>query len=209
MARLAFVEMRQWVAEDGKVLLVPSVLARTEVIQHRVIVSAEGQPLEAIEDAWPKENGQGEASPGGDQRKVANRAFWQRLIDEVSFDHPDQPKPRHGGNNWVRIPLPDPAKAMTAYRSESNTVGFFFSLAGQRGADALEQLRDEQEQLATETGLPIRFEDLDGTTYVVATLNLDLPAVSTPDKQLVWLKHGANALVTALRPRFSHWKNEG
>ena len=43
------------------------------------------------------------------------RAFWQRFIDEVEFDDPQQPRPRHGGHNWVRIVLPSPARWLGVY----------------------------------------------------------------------------------------------
>lgn len=210
LARLAFVEIRSWTAEDGSVLLVPNVLARTEIIKHRVIVSEGGKPLQIQDADVPPDNGDADTIPEADERRVANKTFWQRFIDEVKFDHPDQSKPRHGGNNWVRIPLPDPAGAMTAYRSEGKKqLGFFFSLPGERGAEFTEHLREEKKELAAETGLPITFEQSDGTTYVVAKLKLDSPVVATPEQQLEWLKRSANSLVTALRPRFSQWRHLG
>jgi hypothetical protein len=41
------------------------------------------------------------ADPGaaGSASRDQNKAFWNRLINEVRFDHPDQMPPRHGGNN--------------------------------------------------------------------------------------------------------------
>lgn len=59
-----------------------------------------------------------------------NRAFWQRYIDIAVFDRPDQPAPRHGGDNWVGLPLPGDA-SLTANRSVGNGhIGFFLSGKG-------------------------------------------------------------------------------
>ena len=64
-----------------------------------------GLPLR-VEPATPDEEDFSTILPVRDAaREVAvsvNRTFWQRFIDEVQFDHPDQSRPTHGGDNWVK-----------------------------------------------------------------------------------------------------------
>ena len=55
--------------------------------------------------------------PNLTSRRAENCAFWQRFIDGAHFDHPDQPAPRHGGDNWVSTFLPGPIGWLTAFRS--------------------------------------------------------------------------------------------
>lgn len=103
----------------------PSIPFRTEVHRQTVLVAPDA--LAAI------------SNPEAASRPAVNRAFWQRYINTAVFDHPDQPTPRHGGDNWVRLPLPGEVN-LTAYRSTGNGhIGFFLSGNG-AGADCAPSL---------------------------------------------------------------------
>ena len=115
LAQLALLEIQLWHSSSGATVVVPSVPFRTEILQQRVLVSAStAYRFRSKQDAAaPFDTSEAMESivdPDRVERRTANRAFWQRFIDEVQFDHPDQPPPRHGGDNWVRIELPTPVR---------------------------------------------------------------------------------------------------
>jgi hypothetical protein len=169
---------------------------RTEVIRHRIIVDAGGSPV-LVEDA---SDSAAEGSYAPDRE--ANRAFWQRFIDTVRFDHPDQPPPRHGGNNWVRIPLPPPARWLTAFRY-GDELGFF--LAWEKDSTLYNDLAREADALRQETGLPdLRFHQMNRPDLEDAIgINRAVASLDGPDGQIAWLADTANRLVAALRPRLA------
>lgn len=116
-ARFSLIEIQLWRGDDGALLIVPSVPVRTEIIQHRVLVTATGDVAHIVEDQ-PLDP---EAGPT-DAGRARNRAFFESIINDAQFDHPDQPKPRHGGNNWIKLPLP--VCSATLYRTAASEVGF-------------------------------------------------------------------------------------
>ena len=91
-------------------LVIPTVPLRTEIIEQRVFITQSGAPLqmEVPTAADVISSMEGVVDPNQGTRRAENRAFWQRFIDGVHFDHPDQAAPRHGGDNWVKIALPEP-----------------------------------------------------------------------------------------------------
>ncbi|MEZ5903806.1 MAG: hypothetical protein R3C69_01395 [Geminicoccaceae bacterium] len=120
-ARLALIELQLWCDDGGRTLVVPQVAMRTEVIRQRLILDDAGIPVQLVDLAGSDDRTEIEevVDPEGARiRRESNREFWQRFIETACFEHPDQPTPRHGTNNSVRIPLPPPARWLTAYRSE-------------------------------------------------------------------------------------------
>ncbi len=145
-----------------------------------------------------------------DDQRVANRAFWQRFIDDVGFDDPQQPKPRHGGNNWVRTDMPIPGTWLTIYRFEgtgSLEIGLFLRLSGEKLRPIYQRLLGEEAQLRQELGdLDLKLvTHKDGDAVVSVTHNVDVASPDSQDEQLVWLRRAANAMVGALRPRLAHF----
>jgi len=207
LARFGLAEFQLWLADDGRRILVPTVPVKTEVIQHRIIVNQHGMPLqvadgaEAVEDANSPPEG-----PAEQNARAANRAFWQKFIDQVQFEYPDQRKPRHGGNNWVRIDLQSPVPTMTAYRYAPDKIGIFFQFKGEASRDAFDTLRAGREQLARETGLHLQWiEDGARAPQVAADESIDISDPQTEQAQLEWFQRTANALLNAFRPRLTQF----
>ena len=207
-ARLALVEFQMWQDEaSGQRLLVPQIPFKTEVLRQRIITDMEGAPV-LLEEETPQEPV--EENPTAwtiDQsaRRIANKDFWQRYIDKAVFDHPDQPSPRHGGNNWVKIPMPQPAKHLTAYRYEGGEGGIGFSLSLYDAAMVIAILESDANLIREETGLSdLRFH-YRGAPEKKETVGLTRPIsdFATEDDQIAWLVDIGNRLVNALRPRLA------
>lgn len=139
--------------------------------------------------------------------KLHNRAFWDKFIEQVKFDHPDQTPPRHGGNNFVRLDLPGPVQGLVAYREQPGTAGLFVKFLGAEGREALRALIEDQAALEQEVGQPIRFKINEGqdAERVAGLLGVQFEAqgdeAARDAEQLAWLLRTCNALVNALRLR--------
>jgi hypothetical protein len=151
-----------------------------------------------------------ERDPTSNATRLANRAFWDAFISSVRFDHPDQPPPRHGGNNYVRIELPGPVTGLVAYRTADGTAGFMLKFVGEQGREVLQRLLDDQAALEAEIGEALMFEVgvLPGeSNRVVGEITLawkpPAEAVENDHMQAEWLRAIANKLVNALRPRLA------
>ena len=95
------------------------------MIEHRVFIGPGGQPV-TVEAAIEQRDELPDYDPDKERRDAINRAFWDRLIANIRFSHPDQAPPRHGGRNWVRVPMPDP------HRTASGVIAVSTSSAGHR-----------------------------------------------------------------------------
>jgi hypothetical protein len=211
LSQLALVEIRTYRDGVGRTLLVPSVPLHTEVVQREVLVRPDGVPLERatpLDEVAPvlESTAQARASTAS---KLHNRAFWDKFIEQVKFDHPDQTPPRHGGNNFIRLDLPGPVQGLVAYREQPGTAGLFVKFLGADGREVLQALIEDQGALEQEVGQPIRFRINDGEDgeRVAGRLSVQFEAKgdgATRDaEQRSWLLRTCNALVNALRLRLS------
>ncbi len=209
-ARLMLLEIQLWRDEAGGTLAVPHVPFRTEVLRQRLLLDPQGAPVAvADEGAGEEEEARIEDALDPDRatdrarKREENRRFWQAVIDAARFDHPDQPPPRHGGTNSVHVPLPSPARRLTAYRWSGSQIGLW--LLEEEGSGLIEALGGDIEQLRRETGLPeLRFHaprSRNGSPLFTA--ERPLSGFPTEEAQRAWLLDAANRLVTALRPRLA------
>lgn len=204
MARLALLEIQIWGDDEGRTLVVPNLTLKTEVIEQRVLMAA-GLPV-VIEDTPAGAGAAGETiermiDPEEAAKRAGNRAFWQRFIDTVRFDHPEQTLPRHGGNNWVRLDLPGHPGAVTLYRSKTED-GLFLRLEGEAGEATWAALEAEIGELARESGL-----DLAGSVTGQdpfrgrISVTTDRAGFAGDAAELAWLQATANRFVSVMRPR--------
>ena len=209
-ARLAFVEFQLWSDSDGRTLVVPAVPLRTEIVQQRVVLGRDDLPmqLEAVPNSEDKADRATETDRSIDQ--VRNRIFWQSFIDRVRFDHPEQSPPRHGGNNWVRLELPQPASGMTAYRNK-DSVGLYITLVGPTGARAFDDFEADLSALEEEVGTALtltREKEIPFKGIISATRPFaNLVPGEVPELR-AWLVVTANRLVNTFRPRLAMLERE-
>jgi hypothetical protein len=205
-ARLGLLEIRIWQDAAGRRVVVPQVPLKTEVLRLRVVTDAEGAPLPLAEDAEAGAAG-GEAAPPDPARaarRAENRAFWQAFIDGMQFSHPDQPPPRHGGNNWVRIPLPPPARWLTVYRMSNVQQAGLWLLPGEGAAALFAALDSDLDAIRAETGLDaLRTRETPEAPPTMLAVRAPPEAFASDAALSAWLADAADRLVTALRPRLA------
>lgn len=210
LAQLTLLEIQLWQAASGNLVVLPSVPLRTEVLQQRVLVDGGGTPLQLeapeIVSAASDETMESVVDPERANRRGVNRAFWQRFIDQVQFDHADQLPPRHGGDNWVRIPLPEPLGWITGFRSAGTRaeVGLFLTFHGEDGQNLFDGFHNDIAELRSESGLDL-VTRLKSAAPFHAELGMFRPRsdLAGDEQQLDWLCDAANRFVSLIRPRLS------
>ncbi|MFN3226069.1 MAG: hypothetical protein ACE360_07465 [Hyphomicrobiales bacterium] len=207
-ASLALVEIQVWENGQGDQLVIPSVPVHSEIIKQRVLIDSKDVPLmieEANETALSIERA---IDPESALQRDHERAFWQSVINAADFDHADQDPPRHGGNGWIRIPLPPPLHAMTAFRTRDGRAGLFLRLKGPNGAATNAGLQPLLPAIEAEIGQgftadPPGSEITSHDTSDSFEVTLRLPYPGDPwedDAFRDWLVATSNRAVNALRP---------
>ena len=203
-ARMALVEFQLWTDGANHTLVVPALALRTEVLKHRIVVSADGRPV-ALEEISDKNEIQVSRTPTSLDGAVRDeqRAFWQSAIEAMAFDHPDQPTPRHGGHGWIRITLPPPIDGMTAYRTRSGEGGVQVALEGETGKRAFDLIEAGQTNIEISLGQQLRLTKTTEMPFL-GTLRLLFSGDANNDEAFrPWLAKQLNTLVNALRPMLS------
>lgn len=197
---LALAEFQMFVGSTGETVIIPHVPVRTEVLTHRVYLGQGGEPITIEPEGDQVARTEAVIDPEGEQRREADAAFWQAFCDRVRFDHPEQPPARRGGFGWVKLPMPDPIKWITAYRTAKGTAGFFFRLKGDEGMIISEELNAARERLEAEIGVPITVQDRKDDPFEIM-VDMAFPGDPFDDEAfLAWLLEKANRVVSVLRP---------
>ncbi|MDR3463687.1 MAG: hypothetical protein P4L76_15365 [Beijerinckiaceae bacterium] len=202
-SRLALLEVQLWEDGTGATVVVPFVPYRTEVVQHRVIVDAVGVPLALATEMDEPDVSAPIVDADRKTQLEQNRAFWQKFIDTIRFDHADQSPPKHGGNNWVKISLPEPINWLTAYRNKTE-AGVFIRFTKEAGQALFEELAQQAAELRAETTDALSFDVKSSDPFVAmisATKALTSADHLSESEQLSWLKRTANSVVSAVRLR--------
>jgi hypothetical protein len=210
LGRLSLLEIQLWSDSQGNTVVVPNVPLKTEIIEQRVVLTDQGMPVKVEEVSREDEAIQRAVErvvePEQAERRAQDKAFWQSFIDSVRFDHPDQPPPRHGGPNWVKIPQPGPVEWLTAFRSSGGggKVGLFLTFRGGEGQALFDELAAELETLRTESDLDLQ-ANIKKSDPFEGEISATRPrsAFANEREQLAFLTDAANRFVTTIRPRLA------
>lgn len=199
-SKLALVEFQLWQGEDNELMVIPTLPLRTEVIQHRVIMDENGVPLSFDSEGGGQDDAETLIDPDREDFKQKTRIFWQSYIDNAVFDHPDQPKPRHGGHGWVRMAMPHPAKWLTAFRAKTGEAGLFMRFKQEEGLNAYQEIEAAKDQLEADSGLSIRMTVEQGNPFR-GLVSIDYVGDPQNDGDFRdWLIDASNAAVNTFRP---------
>ena len=201
------IEMAEYRYADAQgaehTIVQPRVLAQTAVIERHVLrVEVPGLVIDAVQLDTPAQRSQ---DPAPTETALAWRQFVERLAEEIIFDDPGQPRPRSGGNGWIKVPLPG-AFYINLYRSAGqNRIGAQISFTGAEGRTAWEALLSNRADIDREfvdAGLSVP-EWKEGAVPIMAlTTPSPLPwDVAAEERQRAWMGPLANQLVNSVRPR--------
>lgn len=200
MSRMALVEFQLWQGDDGALVIIPAVPLRTELIKHHVWMSDNGVPLHYENASDSEEDVESALDPSRNASKQRDREFWQSFIDQVKFDHPDQPPPRYGGHGWVKIEMPAGLKHFTAYRTKAGRGGIFGRFKDDKGAEIFSEIEAAKSQLEADLGFSLSMEVVQEEPFV-GMVSIEFNADPFDDSAfLQWLLDRANRCVNTFRP---------
>ena len=214
---LTLLEICIYENDNKDIILLPKVPSKTEIVTKTVITSSDGSPMTIEEDVnEDRTDGTGINYKRDEIKKESNREFWSKIIKEIKIEHPDQEPPRHGGNNWIKLPLPSPLKWVTAYRARDNTYGVFIRFAIDEEADELYQFlesnmkyfKDEIDQSISLQYTKDKKSNWDNGIWLsINTRNTDID-LSTYELQKDWIQKNVNGFTNALRGILNRFKDE-
>ncbi len=201
-SRMALVEFQLWENSNNDLIVIPFVPVKTELIKHRVFATDDGSPI-TFSTPTSLDEIEKVIDPNKAAQKSFDRVFWQTFIDNAQFDHPDQLKPRHGGQNWVRLELPKPANWLTAFRAKDKNAGFFISLKNEDGERVFAKINAAKQQLETDLGFEFEI-NLQKSIPFEATISFNYENQTLDDDALMkWLLDRVNRITNTFRPFIS------
>ena len=211
---LGLLEMRGFAMPDGRLLVQPRLLARTESIERVVlrIVDSTAQPAESLAEADLAQPGLPEPDSGASL--AADRAFWAEFNRRLVLDDPAQPQPTPRSIGNVRASLGHPDIWLTVFRSRGwKQIGVFVRLRGSDGRRIWEALREDAAAIDAEIadampGATLLWSDWlegKGAASIDAIRKESFePEAESNERHLAWLLPVTSAFVNVFRPRIRH-----
>ena len=196
---LGLVELPIFAAPGGARMVIPRVLARTQLITRTVVAAPEGQAV--LDDAAA------EAAADEDRDPLSRVSFWSDFVRGLKLDDPEQTMPRAGRQGYVTLSLPVAGGHcwLVSYRSEPNwEVGVYLSFTRESpGATIVSRLIEDWEAIAEELGGGAHVEvDRNGRSLISDSHRTGPWTVPAEREQaLQWLRDRTNDFVNVLRPR--------
>jgi hypothetical protein len=198
---LGLVELPIFVLPDGRRLVSPRVLARTELMMRHVVAVPDGHRVEDVEAADT------EVDADRNALGAAQVQFWSEFLAGLKLDDPEQPRPRPARQGYITVMLPAPGGSswLNVFRDmRLNEVGVVLSSTRNSvGERAMQALVDDWEAIKDQIGGSAKvIEDKDGRQKIRDSYTpgpLDDPEVRK--RAFAWLAERTNTFVNVLRPR--------
>lgn len=200
---LGLVEIPVYALADGRRLVVPRVLARTELIARTVVHLPEGMGVR--EENAPDG---AEAESPSDELAADRVRFWSEMLEGLSLDDPDQQMPKVTRQGYVYFYMPAPSSTcwLTVYRNiRDRSVGVFLSYTrnsiGERAVRRL--VEDEWPEIQRRLGGTVELkQDKLGRQLIQDEKRFqDISTEGGRERAIDWLRARSNDFVTEFRPR--------
>lgn len=211
--QLALVEAALYRDSDGRIVVQPRVLARTEIIERIVVES--GAQIDA-----PEEEEQDDVLSDW-QRE--NSRFWSTVMEDIRFSDVTVEKPRATKNSWIGIPVNNSGSggwglSFGAYvERRSSTIGCYLaSRTGLRESRIHEHMRASVEELRREAGDDLLvWTNRGGRPRIGFQRKTPLPLPADGknsrefDEAVAWMQDCLDKLVSTFNPRLQRILSEG
>ncbi len=196
---LGLVELPIFLGNDGMRLVVPRIVARTQLLTRTVITVPDGQAV--IDDQSTAETADEDLDP------LSRINFWTEFVKDLRFDDPQQPTPKPGRQGYVSVMLPVPGGNcwLVVYRSEPKwEVGVYLSYVREGiGARVVDHLLEDWQTIRDDLGGTVMLQ-VDRNERRLIRDEFRTGAWTNPtekDRALAWLRERTNDFVNVLRPR--------
>lgn len=201
---LGLVEMPVFAASNGDKLVVPRVIARTELFVRNVVAVPEGM---MVDEGLPGKAAHGDPlDPDVAAWSAERQQFWAEFQAGLRLDDPEQivGKPPKLGYTTLGLPAPGGSVWLTIYRDMTRQeVGIFLSHNSTGVASEIAHtLANDSDTILGELGETARLSDNKGRPRFidsVGTGSLDKPA--NREAAFAWLRRRTNDFVNVFRPR--------
>jgi len=200
----ALIEAAVYSTPSNGYLLLPRILARTEIVRRVLLVSQDGAPVDdATPDALKEE-------AAIDPAATWYLEFWAEYIDRLktSLAELQQPlpvRPTRSTNIFLGLPPGRTQCWVSAYVSKGkNEAGVYLAMGSgyERAAAIMAQLALEKDVLQAEIGLPLQWTASWTPYYIgVSTAYTSIDAPLERKRVLDFLAALTNRFVNAFRPR--------
>ena len=200
---LGLVELPFYVLPDGRRLVAPRVLARTNVITRNVVALPDGYGLQASEETAEAV----EADPDRSALAEAQQRFWAEFLAVVRLDDPEQPipKPARQGFLYFMLPAPGESSWLTVYRDIRKGEVGIYAVASRNGAGdfAMQTIIDDWAAVQGQLGGSVRLKSAkDGRQYIAESITVgSLDQAEVRKQAFEWLAERVNTFVNVIRPR--------
>lgn len=208
---LGLIEVAAYRVPDGRILLQPRILARTELLRRTVLVGTNNEVVRENDAA-------DQPAPTGSQAELEERArwfqaFWGDFQATLRLDDATQPlpstvpkattpylaQPPSGSDAWI---------ATNVSRSTGRaSVHLTFSRRFVRAASYYQALVDDRENIDRESGVPLEWSADEATSkFVISTDETSFKSLDSPVERarvIEFLADRTNRLVNAFRHRLN------
>ena len=201
------VEVAAYQLGVSQTLLLPRILAKTEVITRTVIVGSNQQPVQEVAPEV-------DAPPSGPSLQAAwFQSFWEEFKSVLKLDDGTQPlpvKPPKSTNFFLAQPPAGSMAWISAYLvNTQNRAGVYLSFAKayEKAKDVYEQLLDQREEIERGVGCSLKWErDSDTGKIWISTPTIPYNDLNEPNERsrvINQLASDTNRMVNAFRHRLS------
>ncbi|CAN5637535.1 hypothetical protein BH10PSE14_BH10PSE14_23340 [soil metagenome] len=196
---LGLVELPIYIVDGNRRLVVPRILAKTELITRVVVAVPDGHVVRDEQTIGDSAN--------EDDDPLSRIRFWTEFLEGLRLDDPEQPKPRPGRQGYVTASLPVSGGTawFTIYRNEARwEVGIYLSYTRESvGARAVGRVLEEWPTISMELGGTITLTtDKLGRRLIEDKFTTGSWLIAEQkEAALVWLRKRTNDFVNVLRPR--------
>ncbi|MCH8549474.1 MAG: DUF4268 domain-containing protein [Balneolaceae bacterium] len=205
----AMLEISIFQTQDQKqYFVVPQVLFRTKEIEREVFIAL-SEPDTNIPYIDRVGGTEGADQAGSGQLKSAYLAFWEKFLDELQLDDPNQPIPEPKGmpNRPFALPPTGGTAWITIYfEKSSREIGCFLRIIDKpRGHALYERLLEDQESIEKELPFEVSWDAFERKVKIHKRLgDIDWPPLDEP-VVTQFFSESVNAFVNAFRPRLEHY----
>lgn len=204
---LGLVEMPLYQMDDGRMIIVPRILAKTSNIIRTVIETPQGYQVTEDDDIY---HGDDDLDPDIVARRKKHSdlrlKFWTDFLADFELNDPEQEMPSPSRNGYVRFFMDgtDRTAWVSVYRSVSEPcVGIFLSARkNSMGEEILKALEEEKDEIYTELGQDVTLNFGEGTPQIIQIYPMtDLENPEEREASITWLRERTNAFINCFRPR--------
>lgn len=202
---LRLVEVEVFESDQGELLVQSAAQSKTQTVKVTVAAQtpARYEDTDFVDESVIASTGE------QNEWREQSKEFWQRFIDELHLEHPDQSPPKHGGMNTVWLTFPKPATHINCYRVKAkHLIGMFLAIEDTDDGRALYlRLLDDRSNLEDEVGHSLVYREHTAWSskqcIAVESTAFDVKDKGQESAQLDYLKTHLNRLINALRRRIS------